>query len=118
MLHLVADAECSQVADPAYRAELARWVGGERDRDGIPDSALGPRAATGLTPIRDSTPARPDPVRYASFEIKPQLAVLSQTHPWRRPSAGPAVCTPMRGCDSVTTAAGDLFVVGTPGGGG
>ena len=62
---------------PAYRAELARWVGGQRDRDGIPDSALGPRAATGLTPVRDFTAARPDPVRYASFETTPQLAVLS-----------------------------------------
>ncbi|MGO8978030.1 MAG: hydantoinase B/oxoprolinase family protein [Streptosporangiaceae bacterium] len=26
--------------------------------------------------------------------------------------------TPMRGCDSVTVAAGDLFVIETPGGGG
>ena len=77
MLHLAADAECGQLADPAYRAELARWVGGQRERDGIPDSALGPRAATGLTPVRDLTPVRPDPVRYASFEATPQLAVLS-----------------------------------------
>jgi len=30
------------------------------------------------------------------------------THPWRRPSAGLAVDAPMRGCDSVTVAAGDL----------
>jgi nitroreductase len=77
VLHLAADAECGQLADPAYRAELARWVGGQRDRDGIPDSALGPRAAAGLTPVRDLTPARPAPVRYASFEATPQLAVLS-----------------------------------------
>jgi hypothetical protein len=42
MLHLASDAECSQLADPAYRAELAQRVGGQRDRDGIPDSALGP----------------------------------------------------------------------------
>ena len=77
ILHLAADAESSQLADSAYRAELALWIGGQRDRDGIPDSALGPRAATGLTPVRDFTPARPDPVRYASFEATPQLAVLS-----------------------------------------
>jgi nitroreductase len=77
VLHLAADAECGQLADPAYRAELARWVGGQRDRDGIPDSALGPRAAAGLTPVRDFTPARPVPVHYASFEATPQLAVLS-----------------------------------------
>ena len=77
ILHLAADAECGQLADPAYRAELARWVGGQRERDGVPDSALGPRAATGLTPVRDFTPTRPHPVRYASFEATPQLAVLS-----------------------------------------
>jgi nitroreductase len=77
VLHLAADAECGQLADPAYRAELARWVGGQRDSDGIPDSALGPRAAAGLTPVRDFAPARPVPVRYASFEATPQLAVLS-----------------------------------------
>jgi N-methylhydantoinase B/oxoprolinase/acetone carboxylase alpha subunit len=33
-------------------------------------------------------------------------------------SAVPAVDTPMRGCDSVTVAAGDLFVIETRGGGG
>ena len=77
MLHLAADAESGQLANPAYRAELAHGVGGPRDRDGIPDSALGPRASTGLTPVRDFTPTRPAPVRYASFETTPQLAVLS-----------------------------------------
>ena len=40
------------------------------------------------------------------------------THPWRRPSAVPAVDTPVRGCDPVPVAAGDLFVIETPGGGG
>jgi len=40
------------------------------------------------------------------------------THLWRRPGAVPAVDTPVRGCDSVTVAAGDLFVIEKPGGGG
>ena len=77
MLHLAVDAEREQLADPAYRAELARWVGGQRDRDGIPDSALGPRSAAGPTPVRDFTAAGQEPVRYALFEATPQLAVLS-----------------------------------------
>jgi nitroreductase len=77
ILHLVADAESAQLADPAYRAELARWVGGQRDRDGIPSSALGPRAPDRLTPVRDLMPERSEPVRYALFEATPQLAVLS-----------------------------------------
>src|SRR5690349_22631394 len=38
LLYLVSDAERDLVADPGYRAELARWVGGNRDHDGIPSS--------------------------------------------------------------------------------
>jgi len=40
------------------------------------------------------------------------------THSWRRPGAVPAVDTPVRGCVLVTVAAGDLFVIEIPGGGG
>jgi nitroreductase len=78
VLRLVADAERDLLADPGYRAELARWAGGRRDRDGIPDSALGARPLEGLAPVRDFTPEqRQRPVRYAWFEEHPQLAVLS-----------------------------------------
>src|SRR5262249_17879828 len=47
------DAEFDMLADPGYRAELARWAGGERDQDGIPSSAAGPRDPRGHTPARD-----------------------------------------------------------------
>ena len=77
LLRLADAAECDLLADPAYRAELARWAGGERERDGIPDSALGPRDPGGPTPVRDFTPDRRQPARYAWFEENPQLAVLS-----------------------------------------
>ena len=78
VLNLAADAERAQLADPAYRAELARWAGGQRDLDGIPDSALGPRSPDSPTPVRDFTPGpRTQPARYAWFENTPQLAVLS-----------------------------------------
>lgn len=77
LLRLAADAERDLLADPAYRDELACWVGGERDRDGIPDRALGPRSAAGRSPVRELRPQRPGPVRYAWFEEHPQLAVLS-----------------------------------------
>jgi nitroreductase len=77
VLHLVQDAERAQLADPAYRAELAQWAGGARDREGIPDSALGPRSPDSLTPVRDFTPGRPGPPSHAWFEETPQLAVLS-----------------------------------------
>jgi nitroreductase len=81
VLRLAADAERDLLADPAYRAELARWAGGERDRDGIPDRALGPRSAEGRTPARDFSPGhRPGAVRYAWYEEHPQLAVLSVGH--------------------------------------
>jgi nitroreductase len=78
LLHLAADAERDLLADPRYLAELARWTGGQRDSEGIPDSALGPRSPEGPAPVRDFTPGpRSQPVRYAWFETTPQLAVLS-----------------------------------------
>jgi nitroreductase len=77
VLTLAADAERDLLADPGYRAELAQWAGGERNRDGIPGSALGSRPLEGLAPVRDFTPLRQPPVRYAWFENDPQLAVLS-----------------------------------------
>ena len=78
VLRLAADAERDMLADPAYRAELARWVGDQRDRGGIPDSALGPRSLEGSAPVRDFTPQEhPGPAGYAWFEEHPQLAVLS-----------------------------------------
>jgi nitroreductase len=78
LLHLATDAERAQLADPAYRAELVRWAGGFRDREGIPDHALGPASPEGGEPVREFTPGRPPGLhRYAWFEEHPQLAVLS-----------------------------------------
>ena len=75
LLRLIADAECDLIGDPGYHEELARWVGGERDKDGIPGSAAGPRDPRGSTPVRDFLPGHT--TGYAWFEEQPQLAVLS-----------------------------------------
>ena len=78
VLHLLSDAERAQHTDPPYLEELARWAGGDRDRDGIPESAPGPRTPDRPTPVRNFTPGRrAGPGRYAWFEGSPQLAVLS-----------------------------------------
>jgi nitroreductase len=77
LLYLARDAERAWLADPAYRAELARWAGGPRDREGIPDSALGPRSPDRPAPVREFAPGRPSPAGYAWFEEDPQLTVLS-----------------------------------------
>jgi nitroreductase len=77
LLYLISDAERDLLADDGYRTELAQWVGENRDRDGIPGSALGPRDPAGRTPVRDFTPDRHQPLGYAWFEENPQLAVLS-----------------------------------------
>jgi nitroreductase len=74
---LAADAERDLLADPAYRAEIARWVGGERDEEGIPAAALGPRSPEGREPVRDFSRDRRATARYAWFEERPQLVVLS-----------------------------------------
>ena len=77
LLRLAQDAERTLLADPAYVAELARWAGGARDLDGLPDEVLGPRDPGSATPVRDFAPARPAPAGYAWFEERSQLAVLS-----------------------------------------
>src|SRR5262245_11700148 len=77
LLRLAQDAERDLLADPAYRAELARWAGGAGDGESIPDEVAGPRDPERATPVRNFTPARPRPVGYAWFEEEPQLAVLS-----------------------------------------
>ena len=77
LLELARDAERVLLADPAYRAELARWTGGARDLEGIPGDVVAPRDPRGTAPVRDFSPA--GPARYAWFEDEPQLAVLS-TH--------------------------------------
>jgi nitroreductase len=86
LLGVVADAETDLLADPGYRAELARWAGGERDQDGIPGGAAGPRDPRGRTPVRDFLGgAAPG---YEWFEDAPRLAVLStqrnQREDWLR----------------------------------
>jgi len=77
VLCLAKDAERAWLADPAYRAELARWAGGRRDREGMPDSVLAPRSPDRPAPVREFAPGRPAPAGYAWFEEDPQLAVLS-----------------------------------------
>ncbi len=78
VLDLTAKADLAERAQPGYRSELAKWAGGQRDRDGIPDSVFGPRVADGSLPLRDFTLGRPPgKARYARFEASPQLAVLS-----------------------------------------
>jgi nitroreductase len=77
LLGLARAAERALLADPAYRAELARWAGGARDREGIPCEVVAPHDPRGTAPVRDFMPA--GPARYAWFEDEPQLAVLA-TH--------------------------------------
>ena len=77
LLDLARDAERQLLAHRGYRAELARWAGGARDREGIPDAALAPHDPTGAAPVRDFGTAQPGPMRYAWFEEQPQLAVLA-----------------------------------------
>ena len=62
----------------ARTAERRRWVGGDREADGIPSSALGPRAAGGEAVVRDLAATDADAARaVADFEREPQLAVLA-----------------------------------------
>jgi hypothetical protein len=96
VLHLASDAERAQRADPAYQEELARWAGGPRDRDGIPDSALGPRSPDSLTPVRDFTPRTTTGAGGQPKREPARLGVSAAGHAGRRRSRRDAHATAAR----------------------
>jgi nitroreductase len=64
--------------DAARTAERRRWIGGDRDADGVPSSALGSRVAGGDPVVRELAATEADAARpVADFEREPQLAVLA-----------------------------------------
>lgn len=72
------DAVAADDDDRARSAERRRWVGGVRESDGVPSSALRPRAAVGNPVVRDLAATPTDAARpVAAFEQEPQLAVLA-----------------------------------------
>ena len=72
------DADIADDEDGTRTAERRRWVGGDRDVDGVPSSALGPRIAGGDTVVRELAATEADAARpVAAFEREPQLAVLA-----------------------------------------
>lgn len=78
LLSLGADANMFDNTDMARRTERGRWVGGDRDREGVPTSALGPRPKRRSAPVRDLAANRADRARpSADFEADPTLAVIT-----------------------------------------
>lgn len=79
ILGLTRTAEERLDADPAYRAELAAWIGGRAGRrDGLPRWSVGPRDRSGRLPLRDFAFGLPDlEPGSAYFEPHPRIAVLS-----------------------------------------
>jgi nitroreductase len=72
------DAVAADDVDAARTAERRLWVGGHRDSDGVPSSALGSRVAGRSPVVRDLAATEADAVRpVAEFEREPQLAVLA-----------------------------------------
>ncbi|REF38113.1 Acg family FMN-binding oxidoreductase [Thermasporomyces composti] len=77
LLGLAVDAEIAEADDPRRLVERMQWVGGDRERDGIPSDALGPRPAEGVGPVRDLAVEPSDRLRAtAAFERHPQLVVV------------------------------------------
>ncbi|MEI8406574.1 MULTISPECIES: Acg family FMN-binding oxidoreductase [unclassified Kribbella] len=88
------DTDLREIGDWRRSAERAHWVGGNRADDGIPSSALGPRASSYRTAFRDLGTRPADRTRtQAAFEQHPNLAVLSTEHdePADQVSAGIAL---------------------------
>ncbi|MFG1813527.1 Acg family FMN-binding oxidoreductase [Kribbella sp. NPDC049174] len=72
------DAVAADDQDATKTAERRRWVGGDRAVDGVPSSALGPKAADGAAVVRELAATEADAARpVASFEHEPQFAVLT-----------------------------------------
>ena len=72
------DTAAADDQDTGRTAERRQWVGGDRDADGIPSTALGPRSAGGEALVRELAATPADATRpMARFEPEPQLAVLS-----------------------------------------
>lgn len=77
LLELAVDANIAEADDPRRLVERQQWVGGDRERDGIPSTAFGPRPAEGTGPVRDLAVDPDDRLRAAaSFERHPNLAIL------------------------------------------
>ena len=97
VLDLTAKADLAERAQPGYRSELAKWAGGQRDEDGIPDSAFGPRVADGSLPLRDFTLGRPAR-QGALCAVRGVPAARRALHAFR--AAGPTGCGPVRRCSA------------------
>jgi hypothetical protein len=78
-LHLATnDAGREDDSNPERTHERRRWVGGQRSVDGVPSTALGPRADLPDSPARDMAATPADSRRpAATFEKDPQLAILA-----------------------------------------
>ncbi|GGL01728.1 hypothetical protein Ppa06_70680 [Planomonospora parontospora subsp. parontospora] len=77
LLEEVAMAEERLASDAGYRAELARWTGGDgRRSDGLPPYVQGPRPDGVLVPVRRFARANGETAR---FEARPQLVVVTTT---------------------------------------
>jgi nitroreductase len=62
---------------PEYRAELARWAGGEGRRDGVPRWAVGPWDSLEVVPTRAFTAYAPHRRPVEPFEPYPAVLVLA-----------------------------------------
>jgi nitroreductase len=78
LLRLTGEANMSDDLDPLRLAERGHWVGGQRDRDGVPSESLGPRPHRRSAPVRDLAVNRRDRARPSGrFEPHPVMAVLA-----------------------------------------
>ncbi|MGW5361925.1 Acg family FMN-binding oxidoreductase [Actinopolymorpha pittospori] len=78
---ILLQARFADADEPRRLQERRRWVGGDRDREGVPSRSLGPRPTQVFSPVRDLAVAPADQLREkADFERHPTLGVLSTPH--------------------------------------
>ncbi|GAB3430799.1 Acg family FMN-binding oxidoreductase [Flindersiella endophytica] len=77
LLRLASDAELEDAYDPLRISERSRWIGGERDIEGIPSESLPLRPSEPGAPVRDFLTGAGEHQDIGEYEHDPAIAVLT-----------------------------------------
>lgn len=77
LLRLASDAELEDAYDPRRISERSRWIGGEREAEGVPSESLSLRPSEPGAPVRDFRTGDLETRETGEYELDPVVAVLA-----------------------------------------
>lgn len=77
LLRLASDAELEDAYDPQRISERSRWIGGEREWEGVPSASLPLRPSEPGAPVRDFLTGERGREEVGEYEHDPAIAVLT-----------------------------------------